>query len=173
MGWTVIEHKSAPAGGVFDFTGKDLSAYSRVAVVLDDVVVSVDGAFVDVQAYYSGVLQTTLYRYWGRAHNTAGTSVAYNSNSASAVRVVGGTSMGVGNAAGESFGGRLEISSLSASLMKAFMFSGAGINPAGNGLNWTSGGSTETAGTLDGVKILPSSGTFSSGRATLYGFPAA
>lgn len=171
MGWQIIEHKSAPASDMFDFTGLDLTGYQRVVLLLDGLVVGTDGAFVLLQLSTASTLRTSGYRYVTREYSSGGTSDSTSSSSASSIRLHGGSTSnwGVGNAAGESFSGKCEISNAKVALYKHVQADGAAVGPTGALVRSVVAGLLEQTGDIDGIRALLSTGTLSSGKATLYG----
>lgn len=173
MAWTVIEHKSAPASDMFDFTSLDLSAYTKVKLEVAGLDVGTDGAFVNLQLSTASTLRTSGYRHGGTSYSSSGASDNHASQSASAVAIIAGgtSSWGIGNAAGEVGAFRAEISNLSNSLYKLVVADSACIGPSGAAVRRVSGGVLEQTGTVDGIRVLMSTGTLGAGTATLYGLP--
>jgi hypothetical protein len=171
MGWTVIEHKSAPASDMFDFTSLSLGSYQRVVLVLDDLTLGTDGAFVRLQLSTATTLRTSGYRHRCSSRSSSGSDDNTASASTSSVLLIGGatSSWGIGNAAGETGGGRCEISGVGSGNYKLMLFDGAAVVPSGSLVRYVGAGLLEQTGVIDGVRIIVSTGTLTAGKATLYG----
>lgn len=104
---------------------------------------------------------------WMRTYNgVAAFDVADNQ-----IYLIGTTSNGIGNAAGENVSLIVNIIRPSASgLYKTINFKGGGLAPSGNALDVNGTGFYQgNTNAIDGIRILMSSGNISSGTFTMYG----
>lgn len=172
MGYQLIEHKSAPASNMFDFTGLSLGGFQAVELRLSGLVVGTDGAFVLLRLSTGGTLRSSGYRWRQYNISTGGGSDNDNSASDTSIQLMGSTdgNYGVGNASPESGSMDIRIANVDATaLYKHVIYNGVAIGPTGSGLRYSGGGVLEFTGNVDGVRILVSTGTLTAGKATLYG----
>jgi hypothetical protein len=171
MGWTLIQHISAPTSNIIDFTGLSLSGYQRAVLLIDGLTVGTDGVSVLLRLSTAATLRTTGYRWRTDSDSSGGTGVTGNSASDTSIRLADATSsnFGVGNGANKSYAGKLEISNLGATLHKLVTIDGASIGPTGNMVRQVGAGILEQTGAIDGIRILLSTGTMTAGKASLYG----
>jgi hypothetical protein len=174
---TLIQRLTSPTSDQFNFTGlSGLSSYQRLVLMLDGVTLGTDGAFLNLQFSISSSIVTTGYRH-GAFHDSSSGSSNNSVNdtpaSGSSIRIYGGTSStwGVGNAAGENANVTLFIGNATAALYKIVETNGGGVAPSGSFVRIFGGGILENTGTIDGIRILTSSGTMTAGTAALYGIP--
>lgn len=172
MGWVILGHVAAPTSDMITFSSLSLTGYQRVALVFDGITVGTDGAFLHLQLSTSGTFYTAGYRYRIMARSSSGSDNNDASESASFVRLIGGTisSWGIGNAAGKTGSGHVELSHLTGSgPYPHVVYDGHAVAPSGAAVRFLTGGHLEQTTAIDGVRLLMSTGTMTAGWATLYG----
>lgn len=172
MGWDIVGHQAALSNFSFFFSSLSLTGYQRVVVCADDLTVTGDGTFVNLQLATAGTLRTTGYRLRIRAMNSAGSTVDQAVASTTLIRMIGGDGnapWGVGNAASETGMAKAEISNLAAGNYKTVITDGAAVTPSGEAARYYGGGILEQTGAVDGFKVFGSNGTLAGGKVTVYG----
>ena len=173
MAWTLIDHVASPTSDQLNFTSLTLTSYRRVVLMLDDVRAGTDGAFLLLQLSTAATLRTAGYRWKNRSLSTSGSDDNTNSTSDSSIRLIGGSTSawGIGNASTKSGMCRVELAGIDSGLAvyKTVLFDGMAIGPSGNSVRQIGCGILEQTGTLDGIRVLMSTGTMAAGTATLYG----
>lgn len=170
---SLIQHQSAPTSNIFDFTGIDFSAFIKANLYLNGVVVDTDAAEIYLQLYIAGVLQTASYEDQIQQISASGSTSSRGQASASAITLAYQSTVnwGVGNAAGESFVGRVSLMNLNLTPRKLVTFQSAMVGPTGNSINASGGGCLTNSGTVTGLRISGNGGLITSGSATLEGIP--
>lgn len=175
MAWQLIagSHKSAPTSDMFDWQGLTLTGFQKVLVLVDGVTVGTDGAFLEMQLYTASTLRNTGYRWAASLRSSGGSTDSTGASAQASARVLGGSSStwGIGNAASECGSCRIEISNIDAAVYKQLEANGSMVAPSGASVRHTGSGLLEQTGTVDGIRLLMSSGTMTAGTATLYGLP--
>ena len=143
------------------------STYDQFKVHLIGIDFSADGAALTVRGLFSGAPDTgTDYDEHLMKPDSSASTYAGDAN-ASATSLL--ASSPTGNAAGENMSGVLTAyNPTNASLNKLFGLDGAGLDAAGDCIMAFNGAELENTGAMDGVRLAPSSGTFT-GKVVLLG----
>lgn len=167
--WDIISQLTAPAAGVFNFTGLTLTAYPVVKAVLEDIVPTSDDTLVSFQFRVGGTL-ITAYRLTSDTRSSSNSTGTVNSTSSTSVPLSeDAAGFRVGNAADESLSGVIEIGApTAATIYKFFHWREVHILPSGHAAYSFGGGVMEDAGVINGFNLLGSSNLVS-GRVTLLG----
>lgn len=178
MAWTIIEHKSAPASNQFDFSSLTLSGYQRLCLMLDGLVVGTDNAYIQMRLKISGSEISTGYRWTNQKFSSSGSTPANEaSQTGTFIPLMYGTSAsyGIGNAAGKSGSGIIYIGNPTnaSSLYKLVQIDCAHQVSSSSFIRTVGGAALENSGTMDGLRVYPSTGTLTAGKATLYGLNTA
>ncbi|MDR7101535.1 hypothetical protein [Croceicoccus sp. BE223] len=175
MAWSIISHQSAPASNQFDFSSLTLSGYQRLVLMLDGLVVGTDGAFIQLRLKIAGSEISTSYRWHHRVHSSSSTIESTNTQTGTFVPLIYGSASdwGIGNAAGKSGSAMVQISNPTAALYKTMTVDSVVNAKTGSIVRAIGGGSLDNTGSMNGLRVYPSTGTLTAGKATLYGLNTA
>lgn len=167
-GWEPIGTKSLSAVASADFTTGIDATYNRYVFVLDGIVVSNDGAVMQVRVSTDGgstfKAGASDYKYTLQWASSAGTNGIASSNGASEIAV-----SATGNAAGEHGNWQVTLSKpADAALFTTFGVKEETFAASGNLISSHGAGAYVTAAAVDAIRFLVSAGTFS-GEISLYG----
>lgn len=171
---TVVVAAAGPSGGVFDFSGLDLSGYSKIQIVLDSVTVTSDDTSISLQLYIGGSIAegASDYRYSVASRSSAGGTETQSSGGTTAFSCTDLTANWmVGNAAGECFSGTIEVFGCDEAVFKIIRMNGGLIGPTGSSVAVEGGGTVQLTGDITGVKITGSS-NLTGGTVAVIGFAA-
>lgn len=154
-GWNVIEAKDASSSSVIDFTNGLNDTYDDFQLICTDVALSVDGAelLLRVGTGVGPTYQTSGYQ---AAVGAVTNGIALNGNTS------------IGNDTNEKGDFRVDFSNPEAGKQR-FHCHGAFINTGGSPVVSNQMGRWNTAATLTGIRIIPTSGNITSGHFVLMG----
>ena len=176
MGMDLIEAKTAPTSNVFTFTGYSFAAYDYIGIALNSIVMDTDDTEIIIQARTGGSLINGASDYaYASVTNTSGgtTTQLVSANDTGVILCDTSANFGIGNAAGEALGGRIEILMPNGTVYPTICYTMAYTNNSGN-FNRTQGSAVvRTTSALDGFTISGRGVTLiTSGTAALFGFRA-
>jgi hypothetical protein len=176
--WVLIETQAASSSSTIDLTTGFDDTYDAYEIRITNLKVSVDDSEIKMQIGTGGgpTFQSGASDYeWGNFQKTA-TASSETGDAADSDMEIGANAAvtgGVGNAAGEHLSARIYFSNPEASDFPLFSWHGAYVRSDGLHSSFTGGGMYQTAGAITGIRFLPTSGNFPSGRIALYGLKKA
>ena len=173
--WFLVSDQIGPSGGVFDFSGIDLSGYDEVEIEFRDLTFSTIG-YPQFAFKVNDAIPATHYAY-SRSAAPSGSTEAYGVTTASAVALLdpSSTNWNVVDTTTDSYAsynGRIRIMNPSSTATyKAFTFEGISPRGATNTTLWTmGGGSLRSNDGINGLQVTAGAGTLSGGRVRIWGF---
>ena len=168
QGITKITTVNGAGASQIDFSG-NLGSYNYNMIVFKDLVTASDVSF-RMRVFVGGTIQTaTSYRFAGKMRSSAGNDSNQNGDGNDSWEVMNAID---NNASGEGNGsmGVIYVTQTEASRHPGFF--GHGFQQAHNGNKnaiYYAGHNTAITSAISGLRLYPSSGNFTSIRATLYG----
>ena len=165
---TKITTVNGAGASEIDFSG-NLGSFNYNMIVFKDLVLSGDNNF-RMRVFVGGSIQTaTAYRFAGKMRSTSGNDSNQNGDGNDSWEVMNAID---DNASGEGNGsmGVIYVTQTEASRHPGFF--GHGFQQSHNGNKnaiYYAGHNTAITSAISGLRLYPSSGTFTSIRATLYG----
>jgi hypothetical protein len=174
----LLASATASNSASIDFTSAIDSTYDEYVIFFNNVVPATNGAqlYMRVSTDSGSTWKSggTDYGYTSTGLNSAGTAVSIASNGAAWMQIAGTSTadFGLGNAAGRSSRGRVEISlPSSSSINKKLGWKTGWSSEGGTNYLYTLSGEGEYRATtaINGIRFLMSSGNITSGSFYLYG----
>jgi hypothetical protein len=170
MAWASIDSLDSPASGAFDFPSLSLGSYKVVRLEFINIRVTTDGTDLQLTAYISSAEVTTGYHWAFDPTSTSGSSDADSGVTQAAWFLnQNNANWDTGNAAAESFAGRVVIASpASSALHKMINITSIHVGPTGNAITSIGFGYLADTGAIGGFKVKGSSDLVS-GRVRIWG----
>jgi hypothetical protein len=176
--WFLVADQNGVSGGMFDFSGFDLTAYDEIEIELKDLTFSATG-----RPHFAFKVNNAIpATHWAYSRTGAGSSSTetYSVESSSDVALLDTTSTNWGTVdtttdSAVSYNGRIKILNPQSSGYKSFTFDGISPRGASNTMLWTQGGGTlrSTPDGINGLRVTAGVGTLSGGRVRVWGFKRA
>lgn len=169
----LLDVKVAAASSSLDFVLTPwLQLYDRFEIDFEDLQASTDGAALNFRtssnagsSYDSGGSDYI----WGHIRIHSSSDVLASSAAALISLIQGGDGVAMSNVSGETACGRITLYNPRAAQLFKMNFTATWIGQTYNMVHAYGGGVRNTAADVDAVRLIPSAGNLSSGRALLYG----
>lgn len=175
----MISCQTASSSAQIDFSNLFTSTYTRYKIIFDSLLPATDDSELQILLGTGGTptYQTSNYT-WAASKQVGGGTTAWGSSVSGAGNGVvsriplspPAASEGVGNAAGETISGEINISNPTASKYPHITFDTVFERLDNVAIGWNGQGSYRTSGAITGARLKMASGNITSGEACLYGF---
>jgi hypothetical protein len=164
--WTLIGSQEASTSSSLTQTGLD-STYRMYAIVVAQIIVSNDGAYIKFRTGAGSIDSGGSDYKWVQIKNRAGSSGVSGGSSTGADHIQIDTDGGTGT--GENISMMMFFNRPSSTSYPTLSVTAGMYNSNGDSLNLVTAGARVSAIAADRIQILPTAGTFTSGRLSVYG----